>query len=200
MGAEHMSEQAQARVSADELSEAILEIIRLNGSGDLGITPKQIMERLAGSARDLHPTREIVHRRLHDLRGRGLIRQPDFGMWKPVPQPVLRWDKPAQAEPYETWAEYQPDGGPPGAWVPNMSYADQHAWKAKLCGQKSGDLRTEVRKSVGPVQVKIVIYETGQVITSQNGTAEWTAAEWEQLPLAVAEAREAMGAWRREHP
>ena len=209
MGAEHMSEQPRARVSADELSEAILEIIRLNGSGDLGITPMQIMER-AGLDRHLHPARETVHRRLHELRDRGLIRQPDFGMWKPVPQPVpqpvLRWDKPEQAEPYEQWAQYQPDGGPPGAWVPNMSEDDKRSWKAKLRGQRVGSLFCEIRKSVqdGPynvVQVLIVVHEDGSVTTSQNGRAGWTAAEWDQLPLAVAEAKAAMAAWqhRKDH-
>lgn len=118
---------------------------------------------------------------------------------------VLRWDKPERAMPVEEWAAYQPDDGPPGAWVPNMSDEDRRSWKAKLKGQRSEMLSVEIRVSVQSdqhnlAQVLIVVQESGFVVTSQNGKAAWTPAAWEQLSLAVAEARAAMTAWRAEHP
>ena len=114
---------------------------------------------------------------------------------------VLTWDKPAQAKSYEEWASYQADSAPPGTYQPNMSDSAKEMWKAKLCGQRGGQLYVEIRKSVGvqhsgSVQVKIVVHEDGFVQTSMNGTAGWSQQEFLELGQAVEEARHAMAAYR----
>lgn len=126
------------------------------------------------------------------------------GRWVTGSAQLLAWDKPPLAEPYEKWAAYQADSAPPGTYQPNMSDEWMGRWKAKMCGQRSGDLqknlRVEIRKSAGrSVQVKIVAYLSSGVLMSMNGTAEFTAREFAELPLAVAEAREAMTRYARDH-
>lgn len=118
---------------------------------------------------------------------------------------VLRWEKPPRAESYEEWASYQADSAPPGTYMPNMDDDWKAAWKAKMLGQRSGDLRTEIRKSTGirhagSVQFKLVAHENGDVEISANGVAGFTAKSYGELDQAVREAQQAMRAWRRAHP
>lgn len=122
-------------------------------------------------------------------------------VWRLAARPVLCWEKPEKAESYEAWARYQAECAPPGTYVPNMSDAWKARWKARMLGQRSGDLRVEVRKSTGiyrggSVQVKLVAGDDGTVTMSMNGTAELTRQEFTELGAAVAEARAAMEAWR----
>lgn len=117
---------------------------------------------------------------------------------------VLEWGKAPQAEPAEKRAEWY-GGGIPGAWAPNMDDDWKARWKAKMAGQKSGDLRVEVRKTAcitrgSSVQVLVVVREHGDVHMSMNGIAGFTVLEFARLHIAVAEARQAMQAWRAEHP
>lgn len=120
--------------------------------------------------------------------------------WAIGSPPVLTWEKPPRAEPYAEWAKYQADGAPPGTWVPNMSDEWKLRWKAKMAGQRSDDLRTEVRKTTAGlhgdhVQVLMVV-RPDSVRMSMNGTAEFSEREWAELPRAVDEARKAMRTWR----
>lgn len=119
---------------------------------------------------------------------------------------ILRWDRPAQVMPREEHEKlYGGDDAPPGAYQPNMSEPDMRSWKAKLCGQRSGDLRVEIRKSAGAgtgyglVQVLIVVTEE-HVRMSMNGTATLTADEFRDLQHAVAEARLALSSFRLTLP
>jgi hypothetical protein len=114
---------------------------------------------------------------------------------------VLSWTPPAKAQSYEDWAACQADGTPPGTYQPNMGDVGKEMWKAKLRGQRGGELRVEIRKSVcvqhsGSVQVLIVVHENGDVSTSMNGTAVWSEQEFHDLAVAVGEARSAMRAYR----
>lgn len=118
---------------------------------------------------------------------------------------VLAWGKPPQAESYEQWASYQADSAPPGTYTPNMPDDWKRRWKAKMLGQRSGDLRVEVRKSTGvrhagSVQVLVVAHENGDVLMSMNGQAGFTAETFAELHQAVEEARTAMRNWRKAHP
>jgi hypothetical protein len=123
---------------------------------------------------------------------------------------LLRWDKPPAARPREEHERlYGGDGAPPGAYVPNMSEADMHDWKAKMCGQRSeglAELRVEIRKTIGgggpgggtgsgAVQVKMVVY-SGDVLVSMNGTAAFTPSEFRDMQRARDEAHEALAAER----
>lgn len=61
---------------------------------------------------------------------------------------VLRWDVPKKVMTSDQWAKnYGFDGGPTGGYQPNMSQADQDAWKAKITGKKLGYPQVEIRKS-----------------------------------------------------
>jgi hypothetical protein len=118
---------------------------------------------------------------------------------------VLCWDRPPKAESYEEWAKYQADSAPPGTYAPNMAGEWMTRWKAKLAGQRSDQLRVEVRKSVGvrhagSVQVLVAAYENGIVAMSMNGTAEFSADDFAALTAAVDEARQAMHDYRAAHP
>lgn len=118
---------------------------------------------------------------------------------------VLTWEKPPRAEPYEQWAAYQADSAPPGTWVPNMDDSWKLRWKAKMAGQRTGELRVEIRKSAGvrhagSVQVLIIVGEDATVTMSMNGAAEFSAEDWQQMFSAVAEARRAITRYRAAHP
>lgn len=118
---------------------------------------------------------------------------------------VLTWERPPKAETYEDWAAWQADSAPPGTWVPNMDDAWKLKWKAKMAGQRSGDLRVEIRKSTGvrhagSVQVLIIVSEEGTVTVSMNGAAGFSGEDWQQMYSAVAEARRAITRFRAAHP
>lgn len=122
-------------------------------------------------------------------------------LWRLTARQVLCWDRPPQEALYEEWARYQADGAPPGTYSPNMTDEWKARWKARMLGRRGGELRTEVRKSttIGPggsVQVKLVITEEGQVTMSMNGAASFSAGEFRDMGLAVAEAITAMAEHR----
>lgn len=118
---------------------------------------------------------------------------------------VLTWEKPPREKPAQEHAACY-GGGIPGAYAPNMTAEWKLKWKARLCGQKSGDLRVEIRKTlIGRearlyAQVLIVVCPDGTVRLSMNGPALFTRDCWDELAEAVAEARGALGAHLRDHP
>lgn len=119
--------------------------------------------------------------------------------------PVLTWEIPPKAVPHEEWAKYEADSAPPGTYVPNMDAEWMAKWKAKLYGTRSGELRTEIRKTFSitrgsSVQGKFVVYEDGTMQVSMNGTAGFTEQDAADFFAAIAEARDMMGRWRRAHP
>lgn len=175
-------------------------------AGLTGVTPSALMGFLeAGKAQGTH---EVSIERHAGSLSTGY---PRWRLaWQPmddsqVPDPVLVWGKPPKAESYEDWAAYQADSAPPGTYIPNMPDNWKRAWKATMRGQRSGDLHVEIRKSVqirhaGSVQVKIVVYEIGDVLVSANGVAGFTSAGWAALQQAVSEAHAAMRVYRDAHP
>lgn len=117
---------------------------------------------------------------------------------------VLEWRTAPRAEPPEKRAEWY-GGGIPGAYAPSMDDDWRGRWKARLLGQRSGGLRVEVRKTTcirrgSSVQVLVIACEDGTVRMSMNGTAELSALDFARMHVAVAEARQAMAAWRGAHP
>lgn len=116
---------------------------------------------------------------------------------------ILRWDVPPQAVTSEQWASLSADGAPPGVYNPNMDAGWQGAWKAKMLGQRSPNLeqlRVEIRKTVfgrnSCAQVVTTVGADGSVMVSQNGRADYSAREWAERQVAVAEAIAAMEAYR----
>ncbi len=121
----------------------------------------------------------------------------DLWLFDRYPSKILTWEKPPRAVPPEEHAAFQADGAPPGTYVPNMPEEWRTAWKAKLCGQRTGWLRVEIRKSVQGIQV-VIIVEKERIQISQNGTAAWSDQDWAALNQAVGEAREAIAAYERQ--
>jgi hypothetical protein len=196
----------------DDLTDQIINGIRevVAKFAPAGATAVEIF--IALQAAGAMVSRETVSRWLRTMHDAHQI-ELRAGRWVTGSAQLLAWDKPPLAQPYEEWASYQADSAPPGTYQPNMSPAWMDRWKAKMCGQRSGDfaehLRVEIRRNIGGgvhgyigggVQVKVVAYLSGEVTMSMNGTAEMTAQEFAELPLAVAEAREVMQRYVREHP
>jgi hypothetical protein len=120
---------------------------------------------------------------------------------------VLSWDKPKKAMSREEWEAISADSAPPGVYTPNMSKEDARRWRAKKIG--GANPRVEIRKTVSgddPLDVRenprwrhgchaqllIVVMADGRVRMSQNGPAIYSAQDWADLELAIAEARKAM--------
>lgn len=119
---------------------------------------------------------------------------------------VLTWEQPPRLQEPEEHAKLTFDGGPPGAYVPNMDASWQQAWKAKLAGQNSpglGKLRVEIRKTVFGrhtyAQVLLIVGADGSVVQSMNGKADYTAREWRDMTMAVAEAALAIEEYKTAH-
>lgn len=116
---------------------------------------------------------------------------------------ILRWDVPPQAISGEEWSSISADGAPPGVYAPNMNTDWKAAWKAKMLGQRSANLenlRVEIRKTVfgrnSCAQVVTTVGADGSVMVSQNGRADYSARDWAERQVAVAEAIAAMEAYR----
>lgn len=102
--------------------------------------------------------------------------------------PILRWDKPKQVMSQDEWSSIAADSAPPGVYTPNMSQEDQLAWKAKFV-RRVGDLSSvEIRKRAKSLML-IRVFKNF-ILISANGTIELTDADFTDLCLAVAEARE----------
>lgn len=191
----------------DDLTEAIVSSIQaiVAGSGPEGLPACEVWIGL--QRQNILVSRETTTRWLRTMHDAHQV-EVRHGLWVTGPPQLLVWDKPPQAGPYEQWASCQADSAPPGTYQPNMSPAWMARWKATMRGQRSEDLmedlRVEIRKSVASghhsAQAKIVVCLSGEVLMSMNGTAEFTAQEFAELPLAVAEAREAMQRYARDHP
>lgn len=103
---------------------------------------------------------------------------------------VLSWDKPAKIMSIEEWKGISADGAPPGVYVSNMSEEDRKRWKAKLCGQKSEnlkDLRVEIRV-VRHANILIKVYRGG-IAVSSNSAFIFTNDDLRDFYAAIEEAR-----------
>ena len=79
------------------------------------------------------------------------------------------------------------------------------AWKAKLLGQQSPGLeklRVEIRKTVigtdSHAQVVLIVGADGSVMQSMNSRAAWTAQDWRDQIIAVAEALGVLEAYKSQ--
>jgi hypothetical protein len=116
---------------------------------------------------------------------------------------ILRWDAPPKVLTTQEWKGITADNAPPGVYTPNMSHEDELTWRAKLITGKNR--RVEIRKTVtgklrphprlpglrAHAQLKVIV-DSDSVRLSANGTADFTAAQWDELPQAVEEARKAL--------
>ncbi|PZR63210.1 MAG: hypothetical protein DI537_51960 [Stutzerimonas stutzeri] len=76
---------------------------------------------------------------------------------------ILMWDKPKKVMTVEQWAEhYGFEDGPKGGYSPNMSEADQLAWKAKITGKKLGFPQVEIRKTTDRGSQVLIIVSLGE--------------------------------------
>jgi len=64
------------------------------------------------------------------------------------------------------------EGGPDGGYVPQMSQSDAEKWKAKLFNAGKPDARVEVRKSLGGVQMLIIVGRDGWNYSAKHETAD----------------------------
>lgn len=120
--------------------------------------------------------------------------------------------------PVEDWKKISADSAPPGVYRPNMSKEDMFKWKAKLVGAKKKDckLRVEIRKTFQKMEPKsgehpffrrknvycqclIIVslenidnMEDCNVLLSMNGKMGISMKEWEELELAIKEAKEVL--------
>lgn len=112
---------------------------------------------------------------------------------------ILDFAKPKKILPTEEHNRmYSSDSEAPGTYVPNMSAKDRKKWKAKKISGK--DPRIEIRKSVegsdgssseayhSSAQVLIIVRQDC-VVMSANGRMVWDNDNWNELNLAVKEAR-----------
>ncbi len=70
---------------------------------------------------------------------------------------ILRWDNPARAIPKEEWLKISADCAPPGVYTSNMSEEDAATWRAKVTGQRRGQLQVEIRKWLCNAQLVIIV-------------------------------------------
>ena len=133
---------------------------------------------------------------------------------------ILSWDTPAKARSSkEHTTMYSSDSGVPGTYVPNMDEADMAKWKAKLVGARSDHPRVEIRKSIGGVQLLVIVcadpapYPVSgdwkavdvwrrsgtacNVSMSMNGTLRMGFGDWAEFDQAISEAHQALV---KEHP
>lgn len=108
---------------------------------------------------------------------------------------ILTFDKPKKVRSTEEHNNtYVSDTNVAGTYVPNMTDADNEKWKAKHI--KGSDERVEIRKCFRNYQnysqVLIKVYKDG-VKMSMNGTTGMTNAEYEELLLAIQEAKTILG-------
>jgi len=116
---------------------------------------------------------------------------------------ILSFDKPQKLRSTEEHSKmYSSCTGIPGTYVPNMSKTDMERWKAKHI--KGKDERIEIRKTLQGTQVVIVVYKDiredsydskgwkpghDNIQISANGKIQMTFQEWNELMMAVQEAK-----------
>lgn len=106
---------------------------------------------------------------------------------------LLMWDKPDRLMSVADWQNLSADGAPPGVYVPNMSQEDRERWKARLVRPREGEPRVEIRKTVGHVQM-VLIVTAAVVRQSMNGTIELSHTLVREMHDVIAEALEAIDA------
>ena len=121
---------------------------------------------------------------------------------------ILFWDKPKPIMSKEERMDISADSAPPGVYVSNMSDEDRRKWKAKLVGHKSGHPQVEIRKDSTVIIVSLhggyryKYYGPDKVGTGDTnginlhiasaGPMQLTFEEFEEMKLAVEEAKEAL--------
>lgn len=122
---------------------------------------------------------------------------------------LINFNKPAKVR---TTAEhnkrFMSDSGVDGTYVPNMSDEAMKTWRGKHI--KGEHERVEVRKTLGGVQLVVVVYKDikfthwsvsqsewyknhNNVRLSMNGKLDITFAEYDELVEVVKEAKEILG-------
>jgi hypothetical protein len=189
-----------SRELAEKITAGIHEAVVLRMPEGASLT--QIHAHLIAS--NLMVSRDTVVFWVRSLHDSGKLAYSVHHFWVLGPNAsILRWDKPPPELPYEQWAAYQADSTPPGTYQPNMSPEWMGRWKAKMAGQRSknlSELQVVIRKTAGGVQVKIIVFHSGEMSMSMNGTAQFYETEVAELPLVVDEARQAMRLYVRHHP
>ena len=124
---------------------------------------------------------------------------------------LINWVKPKRkSDPKSHVEDHVFDGGPPGAYVPNMSDDDKYSWKGKLVGTRSGNPHVEIRYypfviivSLGggykynyykPEKTKGVNVHVGT-----SGAIQMTFEKFDEMVEVVKEAREKLEEWKRTH-
>lgn len=105
---------------------------------------------------------------------------------------ILSLEKPKKIRSTETHnSMHSSDSGVAGTYAPNMSRADMERWKGKLISGE--DRRVEIRKSVGGVQVLIIVRPDKTVRISMNGPAVMDKKTFRDFHTVVDEAYELLG-------
>jgi hypothetical protein len=135
--------------------------------------------------------------------------------------PILEWNKPEKISTTQQWADNNGfEDGPRGGYVPNMAEEDKKKWKAKLVGKTTLFPQVEIRKSLGGVNMTIIVSlgrgynykfykatgheningsgaktEGVNVHIALNGGAQLTFEQMAEMGLAVKEAKEKLEAF-----
>jgi len=108
---------------------------------------------------------------------------------------TLNWDKPQKQISIDKWKSQSFDGGPPGAYQPNMSTEDRLKWKAKKINVN--DPRIEIRKTFEETGANVLIVvrknpkdRQSAIEISTNGKIGMSWGLFFELNEAVKEAME----------
>jgi hypothetical protein len=123
---------------------------------------------------------------------------------------ILTWEKPKQVMSKEAWKSIEADSCVPGTYTPNMSKADQLAWKAKF-RSKLGQV--EIRRDGLVIVVSLDGYryktfDTGvhargrwgkkapRIHIASNNAQQFSFADWGRMVEAVDEAKRLLLAFK----
>ena len=115
---------------------------------------------------------------------------------------VINWGKPRKIHSSADHVEmYQSDSGVPGTYMPNMSDADIKAWKGKVVGSTTSSPQVEIRKDSMVIVVSLgggyqyKFYKRERTVginihISMAGPTQLTFKEWDEMKVAVEEAKQ----------
>jgi hypothetical protein len=124
---------------------------------------------------------------------------------------LINWNKPRRKSDPESHAEDNIfDGGPPGAYVPNMNDDDKYSWKGKMVGTRSGHPHVEIRyypfliivSLKGGYKYKFYTREKTKdynIHVSTSGAIQLSFEKWEEFKAVVDEAKETLRRWHEQH-
>jgi len=125
--------------------------------------------------------------------------------------PLINWNKPRREHDPVSHAEDNVfDGGPPGAYVPNMDDGDKYSWKGKMVGMRSGNPHVEIRYYPFVIIVSLgggyryTFYKPDKtkginIHIGTSGAIQLSFEKWEQFKEVVEEAKEALREWHDQH-